>query len=60
MANGLAKGKDSGYIVTKIDKKAKPSKRKGVSWAMDAKVYAIEIDNSSWIRSGRGYSITRF
>eukprot|EP00554_Chaetoceros_debilis_P007220 CAMPEP_0194072468 /NCGR_PEP_ID=MMETSP0149-20130528/214_1 /TAXON_ID=122233 /ORGANISM="Chaetoceros debilis, Strain MM31A-1" /LENGTH=105 /DNA_ID=CAMNT_0038752355 /DNA_START=64 /DNA_END=381 /DNA_ORIENTATION=- len=30
MANGIAKGKDSGYVVTKIDNKAKPSKRKGV------------------------------
>merc|ERR1719282_1440889 len=29
MANGIAKGKDSGYITTKIERKERPSKRKG-------------------------------
>ena len=46
MANGIAKGKDSGYVVTKIDNKAKPSKRKGVSGAVDVEVHAFEIDDS--------------
>ncbi len=31
MANGIAKGKDSGYITQKIERKPKPSHRKGVS-----------------------------
>mmetsp|Transcript_8437 Transcript_8437/g.9809 ORF Transcript_8437/g.9809 Transcript_8437/m.9809 type:complete len:106 (-) Transcript_8437:426-743(-) len=29
MANGIAKGKDSGYITQKIERKPKPSHRKG-------------------------------
>jgi len=32
MANGIAKGADSGYITEKIDRKPKPSRRKGVSF----------------------------
>merc|ERR1712165_190956 len=29
MANGIAKGADSGYVTEKIDRKPKPSRRKG-------------------------------
>ena len=37
MTNGIAKGIDSGFVTEKIDRKPKPSRRKGVShieWGM--------------------------